>query len=336
MVNLFPVFIGLSVILLTIVCLNGMSDIKYMISPSLSTHQLPIEKSVLAVGAANFLGVLVFGLFCSRVMETMFTMVRFTEEPKIRNIAFLAIFFTIFLNYVIMKFISAPTSESHALIAGLTGSAIAINGGKGICLSQWGKILMGIVLSTIVVFVLSYSIVTLIKVICRDKDRRQLRNFFEKGQFVTILVNSFCHGAQNGQKFLAVWLLILHFSRISALNFSMEVWHAVFLGMVMWLGIYIGGRQLRRRFGVEQIYLEDYEGFSSGLGAIITTVIALVFGIPISTTHTSTVSVMGVGASKRLSNVNWSYAGQMALSWVLVFPCCGLVSYVFTKILLFL
>lgn len=336
-IDFHPFSLMLFCILILLILINGMDDIKYMISPFFSSYNMAVEKVVFILGLTNTLGVFCFGFFYSRVMETVFSMVNLGFDARMGNLALLSVLLTILLNYIVMQVFSIPTSETHSLIAGLTGSAIAINGGlSGISFENWGKIILGILFSSLISFFISYAVDLVIKKICKNKDRRKVRGFFDRGQFIAFFLNGFFHGAQNGQKFLALWALILNYRLFSQEKQWMSPSHIIFVGLIMFCGIYLGGKQLTRKFGVEQVLLENYESFSSGLGASITTLGALFLGIPLSTTHTATASVMGVGAAKRFTVINWSYAEQMALSWVLVFPSCGIFAYLLTKILLFL
>jgi PiT family inorganic phosphate transporter len=117
-------------------------------------------------------------------------------------------------------------------------------------------------------------------------------------------------------------------------NFTIPVWLMILCSAVMGLGTSIGGYKIIKTVGMDMVKLKTYEGFAADLTAVISLFLATVYGIPVSTTHTKTTAVMGVGASKRLSNVNWGVAKEMVAAWVLTFPGCGLLAYLMSFLFL--
>ena len=149
---------------------------------------------------------------------------------------------------------------------------------------------------------------------------------------------SFMHGAQDGQKFMGVILLSLFMINGQGVTstVTIPVWLMLICSAVMGLGTSIGGKKIIKSVGMDMVKLEKYQGFSADIAASISLLISSVFGVPVSTTHAKTTAIMGVGAAKRLSSVNLSVVGDMALTWILTFPGCGLIGYLMTKLFMWL
>lgn len=149
---------------------------------------------------------------------------------------------------------------------------------------------------------------------------------------------SFMHGAQDGQKFMGVILLcmLLINGQNASVTVEMPVWIMLLCSIVMGIGTSVGGKKIIKSVGMDMVKLEKYQGFSADIAASICLLISSVFGIPVSTTHAKTTAIMGVGAVKRLSAINFSVAKDMALTWILTFPGCGLIGFVMTKLFIWL
>lgn len=228
-----------------------------------------------------------------------------------------------------------PTSESHALIAGLSGAAIALHSGLGgINGSEWIKVLYGLVLSTLLGFVLGWLSVKLLGVLCRPLDRRKTNVFFRYAQIGGGAAMAFMHGAQDGQKFMGVFLLGVFLAQGQAHveTFVIPLWLMILCSAVMGLGTSIGGYRIIKSVGMDMVRLEKYQGFAADTAAALCLLLSSLTGIPVSTTHTKTTAIMGVGAARRLSSVNWGIVKEMVLTWILTFPGCGLIGFLTAKL----
>ncbi len=137
------------------------------------------------------------------------------------------------------------------------------------------------------------------------------------------------HGAQDGQKFMGVFMLgmFLAQGQSGVTEFTIPIWLIVLCSAVMALGTSIGGYRIIKAVGMDMVKLEKYQGFSADLAGVISLFTASVLGLPVSTTHTKTTAIMGVGAAKRISSVNWGVVKEMFLAWFLTFPGCGLIGF---------
>jgi PiT family inorganic phosphate transporter len=286
--------------------------------------------------AFNFLGVFIMSLVNATVAQTITKMVDFGTNSHEAIVALSAALFAIVLWAILAWVFGIPTSESHALIAGLTGGAIALHGGlSGVNGAEWVKVIYGLVISVILGFLLGFVICKIVVVIFRNIQRNKTETFFRFAQIGGAAAMSFMHGAQDGQKFMGVILLsILLINGQSADNVSVEmpIWLMAVCSIVMGVGTSIGGKKIIKSVGMDMVKLEKYQGFSADLAASVALLISSVFGIPVSTTHAKTTSIMGVGAVRRISAINFSVVKEMAVTWILTFPGCGLIGFIMTKI----
>ena len=320
---------------LGVILVNGWTDAPNAIATCVSTRSMKASSAILMAAIFNFLGVLFMTMVNATVAQTIYKMVDFGGNSKDALVALCASLFAIVLWATAAWAFGIPTSESHALIAGLSGSAIALQGGlDGINGSEWIRVIYGLVLSTIVGFGAGYLITKLVEYICKGMDRRKTNEFFKKGQIAGAACTAFMHGAQDGQKFMGVFMLgiFLANGQSGVTNFTIPIWLMALCSLVMGLGTSIGGYRIIKSVGMGMVKLEKYQGFCADIAASSALLVSSVTGIPVSTTHTKTTAIMGVGASKRLSSVNWATVKEMVSAWILTFPGCGLIGYLMALI----
>ena len=299
---------------LGVILVNGWTDAPNAIATCVSTRAIKPRSAILMAAVCNFLGVLVMTKINATVAQTISNMVDFGGDAHEALIALCAALFAIVIWATAAWVFGIPTSESHALIAGVSGAAIAMQGGlKGINGGEWIKVIYGLILSTVIGFIAGFVIVRILESICKNMDRRKTNRFFKKAQVAGGAAMAFMHGAQDGQKFIPMWLMVV-------------------CSLVMAFGTSIGGYRIIKAVGMDMVKLESYQGFSADLAGALCLLLSSLTGIPVSTTHTKTTAIMGVGASKRLSSVNWGVVKEMVLAWVLTFPGCGFIGYLMAKL----
>src|SRR5699024_7235193 len=293
-----------------VIFVNGWTDAPNAIATAVSTRVL---KPNVAIGIAvvmNFLGALVMTMFNAQVAETISNIVSFDGQGiAAAQVALAASLFSIVVWSVAAWYFGIPTSESHALIAGLTGSAMALGGLGAVNGSEWTKVLIGLVVSTIFGFGGGYLIAKLIAWAFQWVPRRNANKVFTLGQAISAAANAFLHGAQDGQKFMGVFMLGLFYNGLvekSGNGFVIPIWVMALCSITMGVGTSIGGMKIIQSVGMDMVKSETYQAFSADLSAAICLLLASMFGIPVTTTHTKTTAIMGVGASKRMSSVDWS------------------------------
>ncbi len=324
---------------LGVVLVNGWTDAPNAIATCVSTQAMSAKSAILMAAIFNFLGVFVMTMVNASVATTVFKMVDFGGNSQEALVALCAALFAIVTWATAAWWFGIPTSESHALIAGLSGAAIALHGGlEGINGSEWIKVIYGLGMSTILGFVFGWIAVKVIELICKNMDRRKTLGFFKGSQVAGGAAMAFMHGAQDGQKFMGVFMLgiFLVKGQADVNNFQIPIWLMVLCSAVMALGTSIGGYRIIKAVGMDMVKLEKYQGFAADLAGAGCLLLSSVSGIPVSTTHTKTVAIMGVGAARRLSNVNWGVVKEMVLTWVLTFPGCGIIGFLMAKLFMWL
>ena len=322
------------VLTLGVILVSGWTDAPNAIATCVSTRCMRAQEAIIMAAIFNFLGVLVMTMINSRVAMTIYNMVDFGGNTHEATVALCAALFAIVVWATAAWAFGIPTSESHALIAGLSGAAIGLHGSLGgINFAEWVKVLYGLVLSTCLGFGSGFLLTRVVEGICSRMDRARTRGFFQGAQIVGGAGMAFMHGAQDGQKFMGVFLLgIFLVQGQNVSEFAIPVWLMILCSVVMGLGTSIGGYRIIKSVGMDMVKLQPYQGFAADGAATLCLLLSSLTGIPVSTTHTKTTAIMGVGASKRISAVNWKIVGDMTLAWVLTFPGCGLLGYLMSKL----
>ncbi len=323
---------------LGVILVNGWTDAPNAIATCVVTRCMPPRAAILMAAIFNFLGVFVMTLINATVAETITKMVDFGTDPDLAVISLSAALFAIVLWATLAWVFGIPTSESHALIAGLTGSAIALHSSlDGVNGDEWIKVIYGIGISVALGFGLGWLVCKLVTKIFYKANRPKTEPFFRGAQIVGAASMSFMHGAQDGQKFMGVILLCVYMSKGQAMPADIDIageyiWLMILCSVVMALGTSMGGKKIIKSVGMDMVKLEKYQGFSADIAAALSLLFCSVFSLPVSTTHAKTTSIMGVGAVKRASAINFGVVKEMVLTWVLTFPGCGLVGFIMTKI----
>ena len=334
-----PALMITALLVLGVIFVNGWTDAPNAIATCVSTRAIGARPAILMAAVFNFLGVLLMSMVNATVAETITKMVDFGSNSHEAIVALSAALFAIVVWATAAWYFGIPTSESHALIAGLTGGAIALHGGlEGVNGSEWIKVVYGLVISVVMGFALGWIICRLVIALFRNVDRRKTEGIFRIAQIVGAACMSFMHGAQDGQKFMGVILLSMFLVNGQDMSQGAElpVWLMLLCSAVMGVGTSIGGKKIIKSVGMDMVKLEKYQGFSADIAASISLLFSSTFGIPVSTTHAKTTAIMGVGAVKRLSAINLSVVKEMGMTWILTFPGCGLIGFLMTKLFMWL
>lgn len=332
-----PMLLVSSILILGVILVNGWTDAPNAIATCVSTRAISVRKAIIMAAIFNFLGVLIMTSVNTSVAFTIYNMVDFGGDSHLALIALCAAMAAIVIWATAAWYFGIPTSESHALIAGISGAAVAIqNSFAGINGSEWIKVLYGIVFSTILGFILGFISSKIIVLLFSNQNRLKSEHFFSGAQIAGGAAMAFMHGAQDGQKFMAIFLLgaAMANGQSDASNFVVPLWLMVLCSAVMGLGTSIGGYRIIKSVGMDMVKLKPYQGFAADFAATICLLLSSVTGIPVSTTHTKTTAIMGVGAARRMSNVNWGVVKELILTWVFTFPGCGLLGFGMAKLFL--
>ncbi len=323
---------------LGVILVNGWTDAPNAIATCVVTRCMSPRAAILMAAVFNFLGVFVMTMVNATVAETITKMVDFGTDSKAAIIALSAALFAIVTWATLAWVFGIPTSESHALIAGLTGSAIALNGSfAGVNGGEWVKVVYGIGISVVLGFGLGWLVCKGVTALFYHANRPKTEPFFRGAQIAGAASMAFMHGAQDGQKFMGVILLCVYMSQGQSLPGDLDIagdylWLMIVCSAVMALGTAMGGKKIIKSVGMDMVKLEKYQRFSADIAGALSLLVCSVFSLPVSTTHAKTMSIMGVGAVKRVSAINFGVVKEMVLTWVLTFPGCGLVGFLMTKL----
>lgn len=312
---------------------NGWTDAPNAIATVISTRVLSPKAAVILGAVFNLLGIFLMGTAVATTMANFIDIGNTGDALITLAAAQLSI---VLWSVSAWKF-GIPTSESHALIAGLMGAGISLN---GLDAFQWDpvkKVLLGLFISTVVGFGFALIVTKLIEVICKKMNRRKANKFFSFGQIASASLMAFSHGAQDGQKFMGVLYLALvvggvYVAAPAGVAVSIPFWMMFLTAVVMTVGTSVGGYRIIKTMGIDMVNLEKYQGFASEIVASGSMIIATLFGIPLSTTNTKGTAMMGAAAAKGIDKVNWSIAKEMFTAWILTFPACLILGYVFSTV----
>lgn len=323
---------------LGVIFVNGWTDAPNAIATCVTTRCMRVRSAIIMSAICNFFGVLIMTHINASVASTISNMVDFGGDTTMALIALCAALFSIVVYSVGASIFGIPTSESHSLIAGLTGAAIALGGASGVNMNEWIKVIYGLVMSLLFGFAIGWATAKVVTVICAGLDRRRTDTFFKYAQIFGAATMSFMHGAQDGQKFIGVLFLGVAFAsgQPDVAGAIIPVWLMVLCSATMGLGTSVGGEKIIKSVGMDMVKLEKYQGFSADLSSSLCLLVMTVLGIPVSTTHTKTSAIMGVGAVRRLSAINFGVVKDMMLTWIFTFPGCGIISYAMAKLFMFL
>ena len=304
------------------------------------TRCMPPKAAILMAVLFNFLGVFIMTKINNEVAVTITSMVNFGDNSgRTIIIVLCAAMLSIVVWAMLAWMFGIPTSESHALIAGLTGGAMALIALVAVFWEQWQKVIYGIIISIILGFGFAWCICKLVTVVCYKMNRPKTEPFFRGAQIIGGAAMAFMHGAQDGQKFMGIILLCvftLEGAGVSASSFEIPMWLMLVCSIIMAAGTAMGGKKIIKSVGMDMVKLEKYQGFSADIASSLSLVFCSVFGLPVSTTHVKTTSIMGVGAVKRISAINFGVVKEMVMTWILTFPGCGFLAFLVTKLFLFI
>ena len=227
-----------------------------------------------------------------------------------------------------------PTSETHALVASLTGAGFATGGMQALLSSGWKKVLIGLGLSTFLGFFVALVLILIIYWSLRGVRVGKVQAIFGRLQIFSAGFMAFTHGSNDGQKFMGVFTLALVVGGALSMpgKFFVPWWVILICSVTMGIGTMAGGWRIIRTMGIRMVKLEPYQGFAAETAAATTIEIASRLGIPVSTTHTISTAIMGVGAAKNVSAVRWGVVWEVVSAWILTFPVCAFIGWLVTII----
>jgi len=321
-------FLLLCVIVLALVFdfINGFHDTATAIATSVSTRALTPK---VAVGMAAILN-LVGALSGTAVAKTVGA--GLVETSSITQVTVISALTAAIAWDIITWYLGLPTSSSHALIASVVGAAVA-NAGFGVIIQKGVfKVLAALVLSPLIGFVLSYFFMIALNWGFRKSTPTLVSNLFGRLQILSAAYMAFSHGSNDAQKTMGIITMAL-VSYYHLPQFNVPIWVMVLCATAMAFGTAFGGWKIIKTLGMRLVQLRSIHGFAAQTSAATIIEIASRIGLPLSTTHVISSTIMGVGASKRFSAVRWGVGGNIVLAWVLTLPACLILAWVICKTL---
>lgn len=329
----------LSVVILAVVLVNGWTDAPNAIATAVATRSLGVNRAVFMAAACNLLGVFGMTIVSANVANTVSSMLDFTcGDAEKSAAALLAGMCSVILFSCAAWVFGIPTSESHGLIAGITGAALYLNGLSAVNLPQWGKVITGLIISLTLGFLLGYFFTVLCRFLGYFLSRNTAARLFGRGEVACAAAMAVVHGAQDGQKFIGVFLIASMLKNgVSAgetVNIRGHLDVVVLCALVMAAGTMIGGKRIIKSVGFDITPLKQYEGFCADLASVCSLFVSTILGLPVSTTHVKTMAVVAVGFSDKAKHVEIRTVKQMVCAWAVTFPVCTSLGYLLTGLVL--
>jgi inorganic phosphate transporter, PiT family len=318
------VLVALIALALVFDFMNGFHDAANAIATVVSTGVLKPQAAVAMAATFNFAAIFVFQL------KVATTVGKGTIDPMIVDhyVVFGALVGAVFWN-LLTWYYGIPSSSSHALIGGLIGAAVAKAGTDSLIASGLIKAISFILLSPLLGFVFGSIMMVMVSWIFVRSTPRKVDKWFRRMQLVSASMYSLGHGGNDAQKTMGIIWMLLIFAGVSTASDPLPLWVIISCYAAISLGTLFGGWRIVKTMGQKITKLKPVGGFCAETGGAITLFLATGLGIPVSTTHTITGAIVGVGASQKMTAVRWGVAGNIVWAWVFTIPASAFVAAIF-------
>ena len=323
----FSVLVTLVAVALLFDLLNGLHDAANSIATVVATRVLPPNVAVFWAAFFNFIAFAVFGLHVAQTVGTGIVSAGVIDG----SVIFGALAGAIVWNVVTWN-LGIPSSSSHALIGGLTGAAIAKAGFASIIYGGLATTAIGIVMSPLLGFVLAQLLVLIVYWANRRAAPFAVDRRFRVLQLFSAAAYSLGHGGNDAQKTMGIIAVLLFSQGLMGDTFHVPLWVVLSCQAAMALGTLLGGWRIVHTMGSRITQLKPIQGFCAETGGALTLFLATALGVPVSTTHTITGAIVGVGAARRTAAVRWTVAHRIVVAWVLTLPAAAVLGAVACKL----
>ena len=315
-----PILIALIAVALLFDFLNGLHDAANSIATVVATRVLRPQAAVVWAAFFNFIAFAVFGLHVAQTVGTGIVRAGVVDG----SVIFGALSGAIVWNIVTWN-LGIPSSSSHALVGGLTGAALAKAGLAAVVYSGLAITALGIVLSPLLGFVLAQVLVVIVHWASCNSTPFVVDRRFRVLQLVSAALYSLGHGGNDAQKTMGIIAVLLFSQGLLGAEFHVPFWVVISCQAAMALGTLLGVWRIVDTLGSRITHLKPIQGFCAETGGALTLFLATALGVPVSTTHTITGAIVGVGAARRVAAVRWHIAQRIVIAWVLTLPAAGLL-----------
>jgi PiT family inorganic phosphate transporter len=321
-------FLLLCVIVLAVIFdfINGFHDTANAIATSVSTRVLSPKVAVSMAAVLNMVGALTGTAVAKTVGAGL------VEASCITQITIISALIAAIVWDILTWYLGLPTSSSHAILSGVVGAAIATAGTNVIIQKGVYKVLLGLIFSPLIGFILGFFLMLLLMWLFSRSTPSLVSNLFGRLQIISAAYMAFSHGSNDAQKTMGIITMAL-VSYYNLPEFHVPIWVIILCATAMAFGTTVGGWRIIKTLGIRLVHLKPINGFAAETSAATVIEIASRIGLPLSTTHVISSTIMGVGASKRLSAVKWLVGGNIILAWIITLPACSLLAWLICKVL---
>jgi len=323
MLSSMIIIITIVIVALVFDFINGFHDSANAIACSVSTRVLTLKQAVIMSALLNFIG----AFMNVKVAKTIGSGI--VEPTSIVPEVIIAALIGAIVWNIITWYFGIPSSSSHALIGGLVGSAIMFK--KSFIIVHWAslfsKVIIWLILSPVIGFFIGFVLMNIINMTLRNTRPATVTKIFSKAQIGSAMLIALNHGGNDAQKSMGIITMALVSSGFLS-QFAVPTWVKIACALAMALGTSLGGKKIIKTMGSRMAKIAPVNGFTAEMGASAVIFSATMFNAPVSTTHIITGSIMGVGASKRLSAVRWAVAKEIVTAWLLTIPASAAIAAV--------
>jgi PiT family inorganic phosphate transporter len=319
--------VGLVLVALAFDFLNGLHDAANSIATVVSTRVLRPQYAVIWAAFFNFVAFLFFGLHVAQTVGTGIVAAEIVDAAVIFGALMGAICWNL-----LTWWLGIPSSSSHALIGGLAGAGVMKAGLTAIVWSGLGVTAAAIVLSPLLGFLLALFLVLIVSWAFVRSMPSAVDNIFRTLQLVSAAFYSLGHGGNDAQKTMGIIAVLLYSQGFLGEHFHVPFWVILTCQAAMGLGTLLGGWRIVHTMGSKITRLHPVQGFCAEAGGAITLFLATFLGIPVSTTHTITGAIIGVGAARKVAAVRWNVASNVVFAWIVTLPATALFGSIFYEL----
>jgi PiT family inorganic phosphate transporter len=308
--------------------INGFHDTANAIATSVATRVLSPGRAVMMAGTLNFLGALSGTAVATTVGRGIVP-----PELSTQSLVISALVAAIIWDLVTW-YMGLPSSSSHALIFSIVGAGVASAGWPAIQFGGLEKTFQGLIFSPVLGFLGAFTVMVLLLNLFASAFPATVTNIFGRAQVLSAAWMAFSHGSNDAQKTMGVMTMALaSYFGWGGTNWAVPLWVIIAAAVAMGLGTMVGGWRIIRTMGLRVVAMRPIHGFAAETASATVIELASRFGIPVSTTHTISSAILGVGSTRRLSAVRWGVAGQIVMAWVLTIPACFLLAWSIRSVL---
>lgn len=308
--------------------INGFHDTANAIATSVSTRALTPRQAILLAASLNFVGALTFTGVAKSIGGGIADPATLEHGMQIVTAALIS---AIAWNLITWWY-GLPSSSSHALIGSLVGAVISSAGFSGINPAGFTKIFMGLILSPIIAFTGGYIIMMLLKWLFARANPHRINARFRQLQVITAAFQSFTHGTNDAQKAMGIMTFALIAGGFQS-DMEIALWVKISAATAMGLGTAVGGWKIIKTLGTKIFKIKPINGFAADFTSASTILTASLTGFPVSTTHTVTSAILGVGAAKRFTSVKWGVAGRIIVTWFITIPITATLAWLLFRLI---